>query len=104
MPRWWFDRQAGGGWLGAQGSHLIDQVRTWVGEFASLSAALPTVSAREDGAERLLLDRRQPRAVARRLRRPLKGPAVESEEPFGDQPAEHGAGGLFRTAAQQRDS
>jgi len=28
-----FDEGAGGGWLGAQGSHIIDQVRTAVGEF-----------------------------------------------------------------------
>jgi predicted dehydrogenase len=51
MPRWWFDQGAGGGWLGAQGSHIVDQVRTWLGEFASLSAALPIVSARENVAE-----------------------------------------------------
>ena len=51
MPRWWFDEQAGGGWLGAQGSHIIDQVRTALGEFVSLSARLPTVSAREGVAE-----------------------------------------------------
>lgn len=51
MPRWWFDANAGGGWLGASGSHLVDQVRTTVGEFASLSAALPIVSAREGVAE-----------------------------------------------------
>lgn len=51
MPRWWFDEQAGGGWLGAQGSHLVDQVRTALGEFVSLSATLPTVSAREGVAE-----------------------------------------------------
>ena len=51
MPPWWFDEQAGGGWLGAHGSHIIDQVRTAVGEFVSLSATLPTVSAREGVAE-----------------------------------------------------
>ena len=51
MPPWWFDAEAGGGWLGAQGSHIIDQVRTWLGEFASLSASLPTVSARHGMAE-----------------------------------------------------
>jgi predicted dehydrogenase len=51
MPQWWFDEQAGGGWLGAQGSHIIDQVRTVLGEFVSLSATLPTVSAREGVAE-----------------------------------------------------
>lgn len=51
MPRWWFDAEAGGGWLGASGSHIIDQVRTWLGEFDSLSSALPTVSARQGVAE-----------------------------------------------------
>lgn len=51
MPRWWFDRAAGGGWLGAQGSHLVDQLRTWLGEIASLSAALPIVSDRQGVAE-----------------------------------------------------
>jgi predicted dehydrogenase len=51
MPKWWFDRNAGGGWLGASGSHLIDMVRTWLGEFESLSAALTTVSARQEVAE-----------------------------------------------------
>lgn len=51
MPRWWFDETAGGGWLGAQGSHLIDQIRMWLGEFESLSAALPIVSDRKDAAE-----------------------------------------------------
>jgi predicted dehydrogenase len=51
MPSWWFDRDAEGGWLGASGSHLVDQVRTMLGEFASLSAALPIVSDRKDVAE-----------------------------------------------------
>jgi predicted dehydrogenase len=51
MPQWWFDEGAGGGWLGAHGSHLVDQVRTWLGEFSSLSAVLPMVSARDGGAE-----------------------------------------------------
>lgn len=51
MPDWWFEQSAGGGWLGAHGSHIVDQVRTSFGEFASLSASLPTVSARESVAE-----------------------------------------------------
>ncbi len=51
LPRWWFDADAGGGWLGASGSHLIDQVRSWLGEFSALSAALPIVSDRRDVAE-----------------------------------------------------
>lgn len=51
VPEWWFDAGRGGGWLGASGSHLVDQVRTWFGEIASVSAALPTVGARETTAE-----------------------------------------------------
>ena len=51
MPRWWFDADAGGGWLGASGSHVIDQVRSWLGEFDSLSASLPIVSDRRGVAE-----------------------------------------------------
>ena len=51
VPQWWFDDRRGGGWLGASGSHVVDQVRTWVGEIASVSATLPIVSARDGGAE-----------------------------------------------------
>ena len=50
VPEWWFDAARGGGWLGASGSHIVDQVRTWFGEIASVSATLPTV-ARREGAE-----------------------------------------------------
>lgn len=50
VPEWWFDEARGGGWLGASGSHLVDQVRTWLGEVASVSATLPTVANRR-GAE-----------------------------------------------------
>jgi predicted dehydrogenase len=51
LPSWWFTREAGGGWLGASGSHLIDQVRAWLGDITSLSAALPIVSDRKNVAE-----------------------------------------------------
>jgi predicted dehydrogenase len=51
MPQWWFDEEAGGGWLGAHGSHIVDQVRSSLGEFVSVSATLPTVAAREGVAE-----------------------------------------------------
>jgi predicted dehydrogenase len=52
VPDWWFDAGRGGGWLGASGSHLVDQVRTWFGEIATVTAALPTVGARSgDAAE-----------------------------------------------------
>jgi predicted dehydrogenase len=51
VPEWWFDPERGGGWLGASGSHLVDQVRTWFGEVAAVSARLPTVAARDAAAE-----------------------------------------------------
>jgi len=50
-PSWWFDEEAGGGWLGASGSHMIDMIRTWLGDFSSLSAALPILSDRTGVAE-----------------------------------------------------
>lgn len=50
VPEWWFDDARGGGWLGASGSHIVDQVRCWFGEIASVSATLPTVAERS-GAE-----------------------------------------------------
>ncbi|MFT3966949.1 MAG: Gfo/Idh/MocA family oxidoreductase [Sphingobium sp.] len=50
-PVWWFDREAGGGWLGASGSHMIDMIRSWLGDFATVSAALPIVSDRANVAE-----------------------------------------------------
>jgi predicted dehydrogenase len=46
MPAWWFDPSSGGGWLGASGSHLVDQVRVWLGEFRTVSASMPVVSDR----------------------------------------------------------
>jgi predicted dehydrogenase len=51
LPKWWFDEAAGGGWLGAGGSHLMDQIRTWLGEFDDLSANLFLVSDRKAEAE-----------------------------------------------------
>jgi predicted dehydrogenase len=51
LPHWWLDPGAGGGWLGAAGSHWIDWLRTWGGEFASVSATLAHVSAPREGAE-----------------------------------------------------
>jgi predicted dehydrogenase len=51
VPRWWFDEDAGGGWLGASGSHVVDQVRAWLGEFDTVSAGLQVASDRRDVAE-----------------------------------------------------
>jgi predicted dehydrogenase len=50
VPSWWFDPAAGGGWLGASGSHVVDQIRAWLGEFTEVSARLEVVSARSDVA------------------------------------------------------
>ncbi|HXW38392.1 MAG TPA: Gfo/Idh/MocA family oxidoreductase, partial [Acidimicrobiales bacterium] len=50
-PGWWFDPRLGGGWLGASGSHLVDQVRMWLGEFAEVAAALSVVSDRTGVAD-----------------------------------------------------
>jgi predicted dehydrogenase len=44
VPDWWRDAGQGGGWLGAQASHVVDQVRTTLGEFESVSASLPHVA------------------------------------------------------------
>jgi predicted dehydrogenase len=46
-PEWWFDPAQGGGWLGAAVSHVVDSIRYWLGEFESVSAALPMVSGRD---------------------------------------------------------
>lgn len=51
MPDWWFDQAAGGGWLGAAGSHLIDWIRTLLGEFVAVSASLLRLSPRPGGAD-----------------------------------------------------
>ena len=51
LPKWWFDKASGGGWLGAGGSHLVDQIRAWLGEFEDLSASLFLVSDRRAEAE-----------------------------------------------------
>lgn len=48
VPAWWADAEQGGGWLGAHGSQVIDQIRVTLGEFASVSASLPSVAGRPD--------------------------------------------------------
>jgi predicted dehydrogenase len=40
VPAWWVDASEGGGWLGAHGSQLIDQIRVTLGEFEAVSASL----------------------------------------------------------------
>ena len=47
MPAWFYDSDLGGGWFGASGSHAIDMLRLWLGEFEQVSAA--ACIARADG-------------------------------------------------------
>ena len=51
VPDWWSDRGQGGGWLGAHGSHLVDQIRHTLGEFEGVSASLQHISEKEWSAE-----------------------------------------------------
>ena len=40
LPDWWADAAQGGGWLGAHGSQVIDQIRVTLGEFAAVTASV----------------------------------------------------------------
>jgi len=51
VPEWWAEADQGGGWLGAHGSQLIDQIRVTLGEFESVSASLPHVADRGMSAD-----------------------------------------------------
>jgi predicted dehydrogenase len=51
VPLWWGNAAEGGGWLGAHASHVIDQIRTTLGEFASVSASLPSAGEHAWSAE-----------------------------------------------------
>ena len=46
LPAWWEREEDGGGWLGAYGAHVIDQVRTTIGEISSVAATLQTLAPR----------------------------------------------------------
>jgi predicted dehydrogenase len=74
MPEWFYDPQRAGGWLGAAGSHVIDQVRTWLGEFEAVSAALPSLAGIgvEDGFD-----------VRFRLRSGVEGTMVQTAASWG---------------------
>src|SRR5262249_5010849 len=47
VPGWWGRAADGGGWLGAQAAHAVDQVRVTLGEFAGVSASLSQVADRD---------------------------------------------------------
>jgi predicted dehydrogenase len=46
LPEWWQLASEGGGWLGAHGTHVIDQVRSTMGEITGVSASLQQISER----------------------------------------------------------
>ena len=47
VPSWWSAAAQGGGWLGAQAAHVIDQIRVMFGEIEGVSGSLSQVSARD---------------------------------------------------------
>jgi predicted dehydrogenase len=51
VPDWWSDAAQGGGWLGAHAAHVVDQIRTTLGEFDGVSASLPNVAEHDWTAE-----------------------------------------------------
>jgi predicted dehydrogenase len=46
LPAWWADATQGGGWLGAHGSQVIDQIRVTLGEFDLVTASLVRIARR----------------------------------------------------------
>jgi predicted dehydrogenase len=51
VPDWWADAGQGGGWFGAHGSQVIDQLRVTLGELRGVSASLPRIGASARTAE-----------------------------------------------------
>ncbi len=51
LPDWWADAGQGGGWLGAHGSQVLDQIRVTLGEFASVSVSAVNVAGRPTSAD-----------------------------------------------------
>lgn len=51
VPDWWSDAGQGGGWLGAHAAHVIDQIRSTLGEFADVAAGLNVTSGHDWTAE-----------------------------------------------------
>jgi predicted dehydrogenase len=51
LPEWWEHDSEGGGWLGAYGSHVVDQIRVTLGEFEAVSATVQTLAPRSMTAD-----------------------------------------------------
>jgi predicted dehydrogenase len=76
VPDWWSDAAQGGGWLGAHAPHVVDQIRSALGEFEGVSAGLPRLAdhgwTAEDGY-----------SVRFRLRSGVEGIMQSSAADFG---------------------
>lgn len=46
LPAWWMLAEEGGGWLGAYGSHIVDQIQSTMGPVEAVSASLQRLSDR----------------------------------------------------------
>ena len=98
-PPWWFDRDRGGGWLGASVSHLVDAIRTWLGEFDTVSASLPVVSDRDP------LTHAEDTAAARfRMRSGCEGILQQSAAVWGDRVETIRVAGPHGTLTLESDS
>lgn len=51
VPDWWRDAGSGGGWLGAHGAHVVDQILSSLGPFEGVSAVLPEIAHADWTAE-----------------------------------------------------
>lgn len=51
VPAWWSEQAQGGGWLGAFGSHVIDQLQMTLGRFTGVMASVQLLSGRRATAD-----------------------------------------------------
>lgn len=103
VPEWWSDAGQGGGWLGAQATHVIDQIRATLGEIDGVSATLRVLADRDWTAEDTL--HRPLPAAERWARRPAGDRRRLGVDPAG-QPGgrfvRHGVGrGRHRVAGRR---
>ena len=95
-PTWWADDASGGGWFGAHGSQVIDQLRVTLGEFAGVSASLPHVAASTRDRRR-----RASSCTSRRASR-LRGRDAEHRGRLGTAGRDHARRGHARHRVDRR--
>ena len=64
LPGWWADADQGGGWLGAHGSQVIDQIRVTLGEFDTVTASLLHLARNTTADDGFVVDFRLTSGVA----------------------------------------